>query len=107
MKLLSGNYWRSRTNQLTVKLLYFGLWQAKAERLENFFQSMIKAKWGRFSLGSLVGVSIAALYWSYSVYFQIQIPLGLGIFGSSILTICCGVAAINKNLDRFIEDLLL
>ena len=58
----------------------------------------------RFTLGAMGGIFLAAIYWSYSVYFQVSFSLAHGIIGSLFLAISCGVIATITNLDKLMDN---
>ena len=59
----------------------------------------------KFTIGLLAGLFIAGIFWLYSIYFHVPIPLVQGIIGSLLLAISCGIIAtvggINKLFDNF------
>ncbi|BAY81720.1 hypothetical protein NIES267_11970 [Calothrix parasitica NIES-267] len=59
----------------------------------------------KFAIGILAGLFIAGIFWLYSIYFHVSIPLVQGIIGSLLLAISCGIIAtvsgINKLFDNF------
>ncbi len=59
----------------------------------------------RFIFGFAVGLFVAAIAWSYSVYFQISIALVQGIVGSLLLAISCGIVATIGNLDKLMDNI--
>ena len=58
----------------------------------------------RFILGASVGIFIAAIYWSYSVYFHVSLDVAQGIMSSLFLAISCGVIAIITSLDKLMDN---
>ncbi len=59
----------------------------------------------RFLFGLGVGIFLAAIAWSYSVYFDVSISLVRGIIGSLLLAFACGIVAIFSNLDKLMDNL--
>jgi hypothetical protein len=58
----------------------------------------------RFAIGLLAGLFIAGIFWLYSVYFHVPIPLAQGIIGSSLLAISCGIIATVSGLDKLFDN---
>lgn len=96
MKLLS-KLWRSLVDWIANTLDFF----------ELLIESFAKYKVGRFILGSLLGIIPVLVYWSYAVFFQVNIPLVQGIAGSLILMLAFGVAAVYGKLERLFDSLNL
>lgn len=59
----------------------------------------------RFSLGIAIGLFITAIFWSYSIYFQVSVSLIQGIVGSLVMTVSCGAVAVIGNLDQLMDNL--
>ncbi|MDJ0736995.1 MAG: hypothetical protein QNJ47_23495 [Nostocaceae cyanobacterium] len=64
-------------------------------------QSSIKG----FLSGVAVGIFVAMIFWSYSAFSHVSIPLSQGIIGTLLLAISCGIIAtiggIDKLMDKF------
>ena len=58
----------------------------------------------RLTLGALVGLFIAAIYWSYSAYFHASFSLAHGIISSLLLAISCGLIAAITSLDKLMDN---
>ena len=58
----------------------------------------------KFSIGLLIGLFIAGIFWLYSIYFHVSIPLIQGIIGSSLLAISCGIIATVSGLDKLFDN---
>ncbi len=58
----------------------------------------------KFSLGALVGIFLALIYWSYSVYFHASFSLTHGIVSTLFLAIACGVIAAFTSLDDLMDN---
>lgn len=58
----------------------------------------------RFTIGILVGLFIAGIFYLYSIYFHVPIPLAQGIIGSSLLAISCGIIATVSGLDKLFDN---
>lgn len=79
-------------------------------QLDNFYnscESFAKRAFGRFALGGIVGFFLAVVYWTYSIYFDVNIPVFKGIIGSLILILFCSAIAVYGNLEKLLEDLKL
>ncbi|MBF2014637.1 MAG: hypothetical protein IGS23_05365 [Rivularia sp. T60_A2020_040] len=61
-------------------------------------------RFARFAIGLLAGLFIAGIFWLYSIYFYVPIPLVQGIIGSLILAISCGIIATISGLDKIFEN---
>ncbi len=59
----------------------------------------------RFIFGIAMGLFLAMICWSYSVYFHVAISLVQGIIGSLFLAISCGIIATIGNLDKLMDNL--
>ena len=71
--------------------------------LEISTKSLAKHKAGRFILGSIFSTIPIFVYWSYAVFFQVDISLLKGIIGSLILMLAFGIAAVYGKLDQLID----
>ena len=58
----------------------------------------------RFICGAMVGIFLAVIYWSYSVYFHASFSLAHGILSSLILVIACGAIATFMSLDQLMDN---
>ena len=58
----------------------------------------------KFSLGALVGIFIALIYWSYSVYFHASFSLSHGVISTLFLAIACGAIAAFTSLDKLMDN---
>ncbi len=64
----------------------------------------------KFAFGTIWGLFIVAIYWSYSLFFHSSIPLARGIIISLVFTITCGLITMKvgyEGLDRLINNLPL
>ena len=59
----------------------------------------------RFTIGLLIGLSIAAVSWLCSIYFHVSISLLQGIIGSSLLAISFGILATVSGIDKLLNNL--
>lgn len=94
MELFSSS-WRSLANSID-KLIDF-----LASRLQILHQK----KWGRFLVGSFIGTFLVAIYWSYAVFFQVDIPLPQAIIGSLLCMVVFGVVGIYGKLEKLLDNL--
>ncbi len=58
----------------------------------------------RFAIGILIGLFNAGIFWLYSIYFHVSIPLAKGIIGISLLAISCGIIATISRIDKLFEN---
>ncbi|MEM9922731.1 MAG: hypothetical protein AAF915_03080 [Cyanobacteria bacterium P01_D01_bin.50] len=58
----------------------------------------------RFALGVLGGLFFTSILWLYSIYFHATISLAQGIFGCSLIAICCGILAMVGEIDNFFDN---
>ena len=58
----------------------------------------------RYLLGTLAGLVLIIVFWSYSAYFYVSVPLIQGILGSLVLLISCGAIAMIGSLDELIDS---
>ena len=58
----------------------------------------------RFTLGALVGIFLALIYWSYSVYFHVSLSLDHGIIATLFLAIACGMIATFTSIDKLMDN---
>ena len=58
----------------------------------------------KFSLGALVGIFIAPIYWSYSAYFHVSCSLIHGVISTLLLAIACGVIAAFTSVDKLMDN---
>ena len=59
----------------------------------------------RFTIGLLIGLSIAAVSWLCSIYFNVSISLLQGIIGSLLLSISFGILATFTGIDKLLNNL--
>ena len=57
----------------------------------------------RFTSGTLFGLFISVIYWSYSAYFHTSPPLVYSITGGLFLAIFCGAIATLISFDKLME----
>ncbi|MEO1430478.1 MAG: hypothetical protein AAFV71_15720 [Cyanobacteria bacterium J06633_8] len=58
----------------------------------------------RFAIGILIGLFNAGIFWLYSIYFHVSIPLAKGIIGCSLLAIFCGIIASIRGIDKVFDN---
>jgi len=58
----------------------------------------------KFAIGLLAGLFIAGIFWLYSIYFHVSIPLVQGIIGSLLLAISCGIIATVSGIDKVFDN---
>ena len=58
----------------------------------------------KFAIGLLAGLFIAGIFWLYSIYFHVSIPLAQGIIGSLLLAISCGIVATVSGIDKVFDN---
>ena len=58
----------------------------------------------RLIFGSLVGIFLALIYWSYSAYFHVPLSLTHGIISTLFLAIACGVIAAFTSIDKLMDN---
>jgi hypothetical protein len=69
----------------------------------NNFQAI-----ARFTIGALVGLSAAGLYWGTSVYFDSYVSLESGIVGCVVMAVFCGIITMKwgyKAIEIFMHNL--
>ena len=88
--------------------LLSNLWRSIADFID-FLESRIKIhnqkRFGRFILGSIIGIFPIAIYWGYAAFFGVDIQLNRGIIGSLIFMLAFGIAGIYGKLDKFIDGM--
>jgi len=67
----------------------------------------MKLQFDRFLSGGIVGIFLSVVYWTYSIYFGVDIPVFKGIIGSLILILFGSAVAVYGNLEKLLEDLKL
>ncbi len=59
----------------------------------------------RFIFGSLAGIFLALIYWSYSVYFHASFSLTHGVISTLFLATACGVIAAFTSIEKLMDNL--
>ena len=67
---------------------------------EKSFPNLIK----RFILGTLAGIFLALIYWSYSAYFHASLSLTHGVISTLFLATACGAIAVFTSLDKLMDN---
>ena len=58
----------------------------------------------RFTFGAGMGIFIAMIVWSYSVYYHVSISLIQGLIGILFLAIPCGILASISDIDKLMDS---
>ncbi|MEM9506205.1 MAG: hypothetical protein AAGA16_00820 [Cyanobacteria bacterium P01_E01_bin.35] len=61
----------------------------------------------RFLFGMAVGLFIAIILWSYSMFFYVATSVTQGVIGSLLLAVCCGIIATFSSIDKLMDNLNL
>ncbi|MEM7762013.1 MAG: hypothetical protein AAF298_28440 [Cyanobacteria bacterium P01_A01_bin.40] len=61
----------------------------------------------RFLFGMAVGLFVAIILWSYSMFFYVAISITQGVIGSLLLVVCCGIIATFSSIDKLMDNLNL
>jgi len=59
----------------------------------------------RFVPGVAVGMLLALIAWSYSIFFGVSISLIHGLIGTVVLAIACGAIAVTTNFSTLMDRL--
>ncbi len=68
---------------------------------QQSFSRLIK----HFISGAIVGIFLALIYWSYSIYSHSTPSIAQGIMGSLILAIGCGAIATFISFEKLMDNL--